>query len=173
MKNPLKDLIKNPIIENPTNEPSEHSRRKFLFKVALLLNGAVGAVLAVPVFGYLFGPFTRKNSSYNDWVPVGNLEQFPPGETRLGQISQSRRELPPTDRPAHCRAGYDILLRINFRFSRSIAHTWIARCTGSRNPNCSCALAMAACITRMARSLLGPRRAACFNTSTKLLAISL
>ena len=94
MKNPLKDLIKNPIVENPMNEPSEHSRRKFLFKVALLLNGAVGAVLAVPVFGYLFGPFFRKNSSYNNWVSVGNLEQFPPGETRLGKYRN------PTGTPA-------------------------------------------------------------------------
>jgi menaquinol-cytochrome c reductase iron-sulfur subunit len=85
VKNPLKDLVKNPVIENPMNEPSEHSRRKFLFKVALLLNGAVGAVLAVPVFGFLFGPYFKKDSSYNHWVPVGNLEQFPPGETRLGR----------------------------------------------------------------------------------------
>jgi menaquinol-cytochrome c reductase iron-sulfur subunit len=85
VNNPLNDSIHNPIAENPRNEPSEHSRRRFLFKVALLLNGAVGAVLAVPVLGYLFGPFFRKNSSYSDWVSVGNLEQFPPGETRLGK----------------------------------------------------------------------------------------
>ncbi len=94
MKNPLKDLIHHPIIENPLNEPSEHSRRKFLFKVALLLNGAVGAVLAVPVLGYLLGPYFKKNSSYNYWVPVGNLEQFPPGETRLGKYQN------PTGTPA-------------------------------------------------------------------------
>ena len=62
MENPLKDLINDPIAENPMKDPSEHSRRKFLFKIALLLNGAVGAVLAVPVFGYLFGPFFKKNS---------------------------------------------------------------------------------------------------------------
>ncbi|MHB8390857.1 MAG: QcrA and Rieske domain-containing protein [Acidobacteriaceae bacterium] len=85
MKNPLKDLFKNPLIENPLNQPSEHSRRKFLFKVAVLLNGAVGAVLAVPVLGYLLGPVFKRNDSYNHWVPVGNLEQFPPGETRLGR----------------------------------------------------------------------------------------
>lgn len=85
MKNPLKDLIKNPIAKNPMNEPSEHSRRKFLFKVALLLNGAIGAVLAVPVIGYILAPDFKRNNSFNYWVPVGNLEQFPPGETRLGQ----------------------------------------------------------------------------------------
>ena len=72
-------------MENPLKQPSEQSRRKFLFKVALWINGAVGAVLAVPVLGYVLGPVFKKNSSYNYWVPVGNLEQFPPGETRLGK----------------------------------------------------------------------------------------
>ena len=94
MENSLTDLNHNPIAQNPMDEPSEHSRRKFLFKVALLMNGAVGAVLAVPVFGYLFGPFFRNNSSYNNWVSVGNLEQFPPGETRLGKYRN------PTGTPA-------------------------------------------------------------------------
>jgi Rieske Fe-S protein len=67
------------------NEPSEHSRRKFLFKIAILVNGAVGAVLAVPVLGYILSPVLKGNLSYNYWVPVGNLERFPPGETRLAQ----------------------------------------------------------------------------------------
>ena len=33
-----------------------HSRRAFLFKLALLANGAIGAVLAVPILGFLLGP---------------------------------------------------------------------------------------------------------------------
>jgi menaquinol-cytochrome c reductase iron-sulfur subunit len=53
--------------------------------MALYVNGAVGAVLAVPVIGYILGPVFKKNSSYNYWVPVGNLEQFPAGETRLAK----------------------------------------------------------------------------------------
>ena len=60
-----------------------HSRRSFLFKVSLLLNGAVGAVLAVPVLGYVLGPALRKNSSYNSWVSLGDVSAFPVGETRL------------------------------------------------------------------------------------------
>ncbi len=35
---------------------ARHSRRAFLFKLSLLANGAVGAVLAVPIVGYLLGP---------------------------------------------------------------------------------------------------------------------
>ena len=60
-----------------------HSRRVFLFKLSLLLNGAVGAVLAVPIFGYLLGPALKKSSSSNSWINLGPLSDFPEGETRL------------------------------------------------------------------------------------------
>jgi menaquinol-cytochrome c reductase iron-sulfur subunit len=76
-----------PAADSPPNRnAAEHSRRTFLFKVALLANGVVGAVLAVPVIGYLLGPVLNRNGNANHWVPVGNLEQFPPGETRLAQF---------------------------------------------------------------------------------------
>jgi menaquinol-cytochrome c reductase iron-sulfur subunit len=58
------------------------SRRAFLFKLSLLLNGAVGAVLAVPLVGYLLGPM-KKGSSYNSWIKLGTLSDFPEGETQL------------------------------------------------------------------------------------------
>jgi len=60
-----------------------HSRRVFLFKLSLLLNGAVGAVLAVPIVGYLLGPALRKSSTENAWINLGPLSDFPEGETRL------------------------------------------------------------------------------------------
>ncbi len=60
-----------------------HSRRVFLFKISLLLNGAVGAVLAVPIFGYLLGPAIKKGTAYNSWVNLGPVSNFPEGETRL------------------------------------------------------------------------------------------
>ncbi|MGB7548080.1 MAG: Rieske (2Fe-2S) protein [Terracidiphilus sp.] len=60
-----------------------HTRRAFLFKMSLYLNGAVGAVLAVPILGYILGPALRKNSSYNAWVSLGPISDFPEGETRL------------------------------------------------------------------------------------------
>jgi menaquinol-cytochrome c reductase iron-sulfur subunit len=61
---------------------AKHSRRTFLFKLSLLLNGAVGAVLAVPVIEYLLGP-AKKASDDNSWVRLGPLSDFPEGETRL------------------------------------------------------------------------------------------
>ncbi|MGC1783219.1 MAG: Rieske (2Fe-2S) protein [Acidobacteriaceae bacterium] len=93
MKKSLKDLLKlnNPAardlltFKEPMKEPSEYSRRKFLMMLSIGVNGLVGAVLAVPVIGYLLAPVLKGNLEWNHWVPVGNLEQFPKGETRLGQ----------------------------------------------------------------------------------------
>jgi len=70
------------------NEPihakhAAHSRRAFLFKLSLLANGAVGAVLAVPIVGYLLGPALRKKSPDESWVGLGFVSGFPEGETRL------------------------------------------------------------------------------------------
>jgi menaquinol-cytochrome c reductase iron-sulfur subunit len=65
---------------NPSNVKS---RRAFLFKLSVLLNGAVGAVLAVPILGYILGAALKKGSSYNSWIALGALEEFPEGETRL------------------------------------------------------------------------------------------
>ena len=60
-----------------------HSRRSFLFKLSLLLNGAVGTVLAVPLIGYLLGPASKKSSTVGSWIALGPASQFPIGETRL------------------------------------------------------------------------------------------
>jgi len=60
-----------------------HTRRVFLFKLSLALNGIVGAVLAVPIVGYLLGPALKKKSSENFWIDLGSTAQFPEGETRL------------------------------------------------------------------------------------------
>src|ERR1700753_1889603 len=72
--------------------PSDHashapvhrdSRRAFLFKLSLALNGVVGAVLAVPVLGYLLGPALKRDQEYKSWIALGDLNDFPEGETRL------------------------------------------------------------------------------------------
>ena len=70
----------------PNPEMVHHSRRAFLFKLSLLLNGAVGAVLAVPLIGYLLGPAMRKGEPVGSWVPLGNLDEFPVGQTRLADF---------------------------------------------------------------------------------------
>lgn len=74
--------------ERPVDEATRirragHSRRAFLFKLSLALNGVIGAVMAVPILGYLFGPATGKRSANEAWVDLGPLTGFPEGETRL------------------------------------------------------------------------------------------
>src|SRR5271156_5705206 len=60
------------------------SRRAMLVKLGLLLNGIVGAFLAVPVVRYLLSPVIReRKSGYESWLSLGGLEQFPAGQTRL------------------------------------------------------------------------------------------
>ena len=77
----------NPAVDAGSHEPGvagiDKSRRSFLFKVSLLLNGVVGTILAVPVLGYLLGPAFRKDGSYNSWVSLGPVDGFPEGQTRL------------------------------------------------------------------------------------------
>ncbi|UWZ85372.1 QcrA and Rieske domain-containing protein [Occallatibacter riparius] len=58
------------------------SRRTFLMNVGVALNAIVGALVAVPVVGYLFGPVLRRKE-YLQWIAIGNASDFPPGETRL------------------------------------------------------------------------------------------
>ena len=71
--------------DRPTElaDPAARSRRAFLFKLSLLLNGAIGAVLAVPIIGYLLSPALKKRSQEEAWIPIGPVGDFPAGETRL------------------------------------------------------------------------------------------
>ena len=60
------------------------SRRAALVKLGLVLNGIVGAFLAVPIVRYLLSPVIReKKFGYESWLSLGGLEQFPAGQTRL------------------------------------------------------------------------------------------
>jgi menaquinol-cytochrome c reductase iron-sulfur subunit len=73
-----------PAITEPSHaKNTAHSRRAFLFKLSLLANGAVGAVLAVPIVGYLLGSAFKKSSADESWVGLGPVSGFPEGETRL------------------------------------------------------------------------------------------
>jgi len=63
---------------------SSTSRRALLVKVGLLFNGFVGLALGVPIVRYLFSPATRaRDDGYASWLSLGQVSQFPAGETRL------------------------------------------------------------------------------------------
>ena len=59
---------------------SELSRRQSLLKIAAAFNGAVGVLLGIPIVRYVLSPMRR---SSDQWIPLGSLDQFPAGETRL------------------------------------------------------------------------------------------
>jgi len=80
LKNPFRSMIN----KTPLGSPSEYTRRKFLLMLAVGANGVVGVLMAIPFVGYILGPTLKGHADWNHWVPVGNLEQFPPGETRMG-----------------------------------------------------------------------------------------
>ena len=66
------------------SEQQGMSRRTMLVKVGIVLNGIVGAALAVPILRFLLSPVTReKKIGYESWLSLGGLEQFPAGQTRL------------------------------------------------------------------------------------------
>ena len=63
------------------------SRRSVLMGLGVLVNGAVAALLAVPVIGYLLSPVRRKGSgAYRRWIALGALSEFPEGQTRLASF---------------------------------------------------------------------------------------
>ena len=60
------------------------TRRDLIVKAGIFCNGIVGLILAVPIVRYLLSPVTRERKvGYDSWIPLGSLEQFPSGETRL------------------------------------------------------------------------------------------
>ena len=56
-------------------------------KIGMLLNGLAVAVLATPVVGYLLSPILRGDrGQYKRWVSLGELDEFPEGQTRLAKF---------------------------------------------------------------------------------------
>jgi Rieske Fe-S protein len=60
------------------------SRRGLFMKLGILFNGLVAAGLAVPIIGFVLSSITRgRANAYLAWVPLGSVNDFPEGETRL------------------------------------------------------------------------------------------
>jgi Rieske Fe-S protein len=72
------------------------SRRSLFMKVGIFFNGVVASALAVPVVGYVLSSIVRsRSSSYLSWVPLGQVNDFPEGETRLATFTNPN--VMPTD----------------------------------------------------------------------------
>jgi Rieske Fe-S protein len=82
-------------------DPSTVSRRWLLLKIGALFNAVVGIAVAVPVVKYLLSP-VKPDDAYKSWVPIGSVDTFPVGETRLAKFTNpvSREWDGETDRVA-------------------------------------------------------------------------
>jgi Rieske Fe-S protein len=79
----------------PSNQATL-SRRGFFMKLGILFNGLGGIVLAVPFARFLLSSVTRgRANGYLSWVPLGEVSNFPEGETRLATFRNPY--LMPTD----------------------------------------------------------------------------
>ncbi len=75
----MPELIQEP--EAPVSStiaPRKVSRRNMLMTFGIALNAIAGALFAVPVVGYIFGPARRKEMKKElAWITLGPLTQFP------------------------------------------------------------------------------------------------
>ncbi|HVI08089.1 MAG TPA: Rieske (2Fe-2S) protein [Candidatus Binatia bacterium] len=75
-------MSSNPVV-GPSSE-ANISRRGFFMKLGILFNGFAALVLAVPIVRFVLSSVTRgRANSYLSWVPLGRVDEFPEGETRL------------------------------------------------------------------------------------------
>lgn len=63
----------------PPEPPEVLKRRRFLSRVSIALSAAMGAVVGVPVIGFLVSPLLRKPPQ--QWRAVGSVGAFTIGET--------------------------------------------------------------------------------------------
>jgi menaquinol-cytochrome c reductase iron-sulfur subunit len=61
------------------DSPPPPDRRRFLTKLSIALSAAMGALLGLPVVGFLIAPLTRKEPRV--WRAVGRVSDFRVGET--------------------------------------------------------------------------------------------
>jgi Rieske Fe-S protein len=72
------------------DDPRVVSRRWLLLKVGAFFNVVVGIAIATPVVRYLLGP-VRSSQSYDSWISLGRVSEFPVGETRLATYENPYR----------------------------------------------------------------------------------
>ena len=76
-----------PVTPEEKSDQAAVSRRDLFFKIGLLVNGVAVAILATPVVGYLLSPILRGDrGQYKRWISLGELDEFPEGQTRLAKF---------------------------------------------------------------------------------------
>jgi len=63
-------------------EKTSVSRRNLLVRAGIALNAIAGALIGLPVLGFIVHGLTGRKIQ-DSWISLGALDQFPEGETRL------------------------------------------------------------------------------------------
>lgn len=66
---------------SPAPEAEKSTRRELMLKIGIGLNVVAGAMIGIPVLGYVFSSFVRKMPL--EWISLGPLDKFPLNTTRL------------------------------------------------------------------------------------------
>lgn len=66
-----------------TPTAAEVSRRGFLMKVGAALNMLAGALIAIPVVGYVLSAVRKRR--WEAWITLGGVDDFPERQTRLAE----------------------------------------------------------------------------------------
>jgi hypothetical protein len=143
---------------------SEFSRSRSLLKIAAAFNGVVGVLLGIPILPYILSPIRR---DYDRWIPLGTLDQFPTGETRLATFRNpvsNRSDGDTAELPCWCATS----MGASSRFSRSIALTSAVPCGGFRSPTYLCVRVTAVRITKKARARRDRLSEDCSNIRSRL-----
>ena len=151
-----------------------HSRRAFLFKLSLLLNGAVGAVLAVPIIGYLLGPAMKKSSKViTRGSRLGRSVIFPKAKRASSNYPQSGHDRLGRPDRRHSLLGPSRLRQHIPGLRHQLRTPWLSGPLVRSVQSSFCAPATAAPTTQTDRAPPARRSAASSSTTTRLLADSL
>jgi Rieske Fe-S protein len=78
------------------SDENKISRRGLFMKLGILFNGLVATALAVPIVRFLLSSvMLGRAGAYLSWVPLGPVNEFPVGETRLATFQNPN--VMPTD----------------------------------------------------------------------------
>jgi len=67
-----------------TLPPQRMTRRNMLMTFGIGINAVAAALFAIPIIGYIFAPARRREMRADlEWVSLGQLTEFPAGQTRL------------------------------------------------------------------------------------------
>jgi nitrite reductase/ring-hydroxylating ferredoxin subunit len=75
--------------DQPSSIAPASSRRGFLFKLGLALNLLGGALVGIPVLGYIAAPIRRFTGQF--WITLGPVDAFAEGQTRLATYDNPDR----------------------------------------------------------------------------------